>query len=191
MHTTIRTGRAAAALLSLLLCSRAAVAGGGVNGLTERVLFQPDGSQMSAWSYASDLSADGRWIVVETPQALAAGDTNGLRDVYVLDRASGATLLASVNALGTSGNGESQRGRISDDGRYVVFQSAATNLIGLDSNGSNDVFRKDLVTGALVRVSNAGAIAANGSSQWPDVSADGRYVVYRSSATNLDRKSVV
>jgi Tol biopolymer transport system component len=185
MHTTIPTGRASAALFSLLLLSSPASAGGGVNGLTERVLFQPDGSQLIVWSYATDLSADGRWAVVETPQALAPEDLNGVRDVYVLDLESGTTQLASINALGTSGNGESQRGRISDDGRYVVFQSAATNLIGLDSNGSSDVFRKDLVSGALVRVSNAGALAANGSSQWPDVSADGRYVVFRSDATNL------
>lgn len=80
-------------------------------------------------------------------------------------------------------NGYTQNARISADGRYVVFQSTASNLVAGDTNGNWDVFRKDMLTGAIIRVST-GALGQQGDdhSENPDVSPDGRYVVFESGA---------
>jgi hypothetical protein len=179
---------ASAALLCLTSLSSTASAGGGVNGLTERVLFLPGGQQIQMACEVSDLSSDGRYAVVDTYEGLLPADVNGQRDVYVIDIETGALQLASVSAVGTLGNDMSWFGRVSDDGRYVVFETQASNLVGLDFNGASDVLRKDLQTGQLVRVSApiGSAVAADGHSGAPDISADGRYVVFLSRASDLD-----
>jgi Tol biopolymer transport system component len=174
--------------LACLGLTAAAFAGGGANGLTERILFAPDGTQTSQDAWISDVSADGRFAVFQTVESLDPQDTNAFIDVYRLDRATGEIRCASVTASGTSGNGVSRDGRVSDDGRYVVFETEASNLVVLDSNGESDVLRKDFQTGIAVRMSNNGGgfVAANGKSASPDISADGRYVVFRSTADDID-----
>lgn len=175
-------------LLSLLTAlAPAAIAGGGTNGLTERVLFQAGGMQIHEDAQVSDLSADGRYAVVVSAEAFVAADDNGTYDVYVLDLLSDTLKLASVSFAGTVGNAASYEGRISDDGRYVVFTTASTNLVGLDFNGDLDVVRKDLLDGTLDLVSApvGSVFSALGGSQEPDISSDGRYVAFRSNATNL------
>lgn len=75
---------------------------------------------------------------------------------------------------------------ISGDGRFVAFASLATNLVPDDTNGKSDVFVKDHATGAIERISvSSTGFEANGTSQLPEISFDGRYVVFRSDATNL------
>jgi Tol biopolymer transport system component len=97
--------------------------------------------------------------------------------------------LASVNAAGTaSGDGLSEGPVLSADGRYVAFTSSATDLTATpDANGAGDVFVRDLVAGTttLVSVGATGTAAGNGSSGSPVLSADGRYVAFTSSATDL------
>lgn len=96
------------------------------------------------------------------------------------------TRLVNVNSLGTQGNGISRPGAISADGRYVVFESDADNLVADDTNATGDVFVRDRLTGKTTRVSVSSAGAqANGSSYAVGVSADGRFVVFGSSASNL------
>lgn len=75
---------------------------------------------------------------------------------------------------------------ISGDGRYVAFQSAASNLVSGDTNGRTDVFVRDLQTGQTQRmsVSSSGA-QGTGNSGYPDLSDDGRYVIFISRARNL------
>lgn len=134
------------------------------------------------------VSADGRLVVYHSDATnLDPADTNNVRDVFVRDRLAGTTTLVSASAAGVVGNGISQDPAISKGGRYVTFRSQANNLVSGDTNGTAwDIFVKDLQTGAIdrVSVSTAGA-QANGTSQNPVISADGRYVAYRSSATNL------
>ena len=93
---------------------------------------------------------------------------------------------ASVNTAGGSPNSDSLDPSISADGRYVVFWSGANDLVPGDNNGVNDVFRRDLLTNTTTRVSvdTAGG-DANGESFYPTISADGRYVAFASSATDL------
>ncbi|HEY8617024.1 type I secretion C-terminal target domain-containing protein [Phenylobacterium sp.] len=114
------------------------------------------------------------------------GSSSAADQVIVIDPISRTTLYTSTNATGGVPNGASIRARISDDGRYVTFVSSASDLVGGDTNGVRDVFRKDLATGELARVSmGPGGAEANGASEWTDISADGRYVVFSSAASNL------
>ena len=94
--------------------------------------------------------------------------------------------LVSVALDGGPANGASGVPRVSGDGRYVVFASHASNLVAGDTEGFGDVFLRDLETGTTVRVSETPAGAGGNQTSWnPDVSNDGRYVTYRSSASNL------
>jgi len=95
----------------------------------------------------------------------------------------------SMSSTGEPGNGGSYYASISADGRYVAFSSDATNLVPGDTNGVIDVFRKDRLTGEVVRVSvGAGGVEANDESYTyylTAISADGRRVCFASDATNL------
>ena len=93
---------------------------------------------------------------------LVAGDGNGARDIFVKDLQTGAIWCASTDAQGVFGNGVSSSPDITADGRYVVFQSDAPNLVPGDSNGATDVFIKDIQTGAIRRVSTD-ALGAGGN----------------------------
>ena len=101
--------------------------------------------------------------------------------------ASAATVRASVDSSGTQANGASQYAGLSEHGRYVVFQSAATNIVAGDTNGVADIFVRDNLSGTTTRASvDSSGTQANGASYyWPSISADGRYVVFSCSATNL------
>ena len=92
----------------------------------------------------------------------------------------------SVNASGQEGNDESTRASISSDGRYVAFSSKADDLVAGDSNLMRDIFVHDRITGTIVRVSvGSNGIQADGKSDRPSISGDGRYVAFYSDATNL------
>ncbi len=133
------------------------------------------------------LSADGRYVLFESySDVLAAADTNGMMDVFVRDRQMGANILVSVNAAGTaSGNGASYGATLSADGRYVVFLSAANDLVANTTNAYTSVFVRDLVAGTtrLVSATPSGG-AASGSCSSASVSADGKFAVFWSSAAN-------
>jgi tricorn protease-like protein len=119
-----------------------------------------------------------------------ADDTNGLADIFVHDRTTGATTRVSV--VDSSGaqatGGASSNPSISSDGRFVAFESLATNLVADDTNGLADIFVHDRTTGATTRVSvvdSSGAQATGGASSNPSISPDGRFVAFESLATNL------
>jgi Tol biopolymer transport system component len=117
---------------------------------------------------------------------LVPGDTNGQTDVFVRDRVAGTTQRVSVSSGGAQGDGPSTYGTISADGRYVAFQSSATNLVPGDTNGVGDIFVRDRLGGITVLISRGGgATPSNGWSEAPAISADGNYVVFASGATNL------
>ncbi len=159
-------------------------------GTTELVSVSSTGEQADADSSLGGLtiSADGRYVVFDSRATnLVAGDTNGHNDVFVRDRQSGTTERISVSSTGDPGNFNTVGGvSISADGRYVAFASASTNLVESDTNGAIDVFVRDrkLGTTELVSVSSTGA-QGHGLSFPPVISADGRFVAFRSSASNL------
>ena len=156
-------------------------------GTTERVSVSSSGGQANATSCCSAISGDGRFVAFRSQATnLVAGDTNATGDIFVHDRQTGATTRVSVDSAGNEGNGGSSSPAISGDGRFVAFQSAATNLVAGDTNAIKDIFVHDRQTGATTRVSvdSAGA-QANDNSFRPAISDDGRFVAFRSDATNL------
>ncbi|MGD9905948.1 MAG: IPT/TIG domain-containing protein, partial [Vicinamibacterales bacterium] len=122
-------------------------------------------------------------------------DGNGDRDVFVHDRVSGDTTRVSVATGGAEADGAfgSRGPAISGDGRWVVFDSDATNLVVDDTNGASDVFLHDRSTGRTRRVSlssaNGQPVAPAGapaiSSGLAAISADGRHVAFASTAATL------
>ena len=159
-------------------------------GVNERVSVSSGGAQgkLYAWSQWPSLSADGRYVAFNSVATLVAGDTNGTTDVFVHDRQTGVTERVSVSSGGAQGNQGSGYGRpsVSADGRYVAFDSAASNLVAGDTNGTWDVFVHDRQTGVTERVSvSSGGAQGNYQSGFDAVlvSADGRYVAFWSGAS--------
>jgi Tol biopolymer transport system component len=133
---------------------------------------------------ASDpvISADGRYVAfVSDDSKLTAGDTNQKNDIFRKDLQTGAIVRVSTNAAGAQADGGSEYPQISADGRFVVFSSLASNLVAGDSNNYNDIFYKDMQTGAIQLVTvTASGLQDNAASARPSISADGRYVAFYS-----------
>lgn len=140
-------------------------------------------------SSANSLSADGRYVVFHSDATnLVSGDTNSQTDIFRKDLLTDEIIRVSTSSSGSeASDGFSRSASISADGRYVVFQSAATNLVSADTNGQYDIFRKDLLTGELMRAStsSSGLQASDGNSTGSSISADGRYVLFNSTSTDL------
>jgi len=153
----------------------------------ERVSVSTTGRQANRDCYRPVLSGDGRYVAFYTKASnLVSGDTNTVSDVFVRDRTLGTTERVSVSSSGAAGKKDSFRPAISADGRYVAFYSRAANLVSGDSNGQPDIFVHDRTAGSTQRVSvTASGGQANSGSYDPAISGDGRYVVFRSSASNL------
>ena len=156
-------------------------------GVTTRVSTSDSGAQANGSSWKPALSADGRYVVFESYATnLAVPDGNTSKDIFVKDLQTGAVARASTSAAGSAANNTSSAPSISADGRYVVFSSYASNLVAGDTNATSDVFRKDLQTGELLRVStDGGGVQASGRSDMATINADGRYVSFASYAANL------
>lgn len=142
------------------------------------------GNNISIWS---SISADGRYVVFYSLSSnLSSSDTNNELDVYWKDTQTNQTYLVSSSASGVVGNAKSWYGSISPDGKWVVFESQASNLVENDTNNSTDIFLKNIQTGEIQRIStNASSEQANFHSGDASFSADGRYVIFTSGASNL------
>jgi Tol biopolymer transport system component len=155
--------------------------------VTRRVSVGPGGQQPNSLSSNPAISAHGGFVVfISEASNLVAGDTNGTIDVFVRDRVARVTRRVSVGPAGQQANGSSFEPVISADGRFVVFSSFASNLVAGDTNGAQDVFVRDRVAQVTRRVSVGPAgQQTNGNSFEPAISADGRFVAFRSLASNL------
>ncbi|HEY0194647.1 MAG TPA: Ig-like domain-containing protein, partial [Kofleriaceae bacterium] len=132
------------------------------------------------------LSGDSRFIVFTTGRSLVTGDTGGFNDVYLYDRGRRELARISVASDGTQANASSQRAAISSNGRYVVYESLATNLVAGDTNGAMDVFRYDRTTGQTIRISVASdGGQGTGASSFARISDDGDTVAFLSDAFEL------
>jgi Tol biopolymer transport system component len=158
-----------------------------LTGQTRRVSVASDGAQGSDRSWGGCLSSDGRFVAfVSRANNLVPGDTNRADDVFVHELATGKTERVSVASGGAQADGPSDTPSLSADGRYVLFRSAANNLVPDDTNFTSDIFLHDRLTGATVRVSvGTGGRQADSWSAQPAGSADARYVAFQSPASNL------
>jgi Tol biopolymer transport system component len=151
--------------------------------------FTGEAAGHSALRGVDTISDNGRYVVFQSSRySLVRGDTNRLADIFVRDRWLQTTRRVSVASDGTQSDGWSDAPAISGDGRYVVFQSNATNLVKpvLPNRYFTHVYLHDTVTGRTELMSRAssGGIADQGSFE-PTVSRDGRYVAFLSEASNL------
>ena len=162
-------------------------------GVTKRVSVSSKGAQGDDDSGNSGvaISADGRFVAFDSyATTLVPGDSNGVPDIFVRDRVRGTTERVSLGPHGVQaegGKGEGSYGpSISGNGRFVAFSSYATNLVAGDTNGFEDVFVRDRESGTTERVSvGPHGVQANGSSDFPSISANGRFVAFESHAANL------
>jgi len=158
-----------------------------VTRTTSRVSLASDGAQGNSGSTDPSISADGRYVAFQSAASnLVDSDANGTFDIFVHDRTTGRTRIASVSTDGVQVNGYTTYPKISGDGRFVVFRSHADNLVPGDTNANPDIFLRDLLTQTTVRlsVSTTGA-QAEGFSSYPGISGDGRHVTFYSTAPNL------
>lgn len=148
------------------------------------------------------LSFDGRYVAFTSSASnLVPGDTNGVADIFLHDLQTRITTLVSVDSNGNQANGANALGpgksAISADGRYVVFQSVANNLVPGDTNNALDVFVRDVVGGTTIRVSvNANGeepVAGLGGTRSYNgtISGDGRRIVFMSNGRNMNNEGII
>jgi Tol biopolymer transport system component len=163
-----------------------------IAGTTTRVSISSDGRQANAPSRAPALSANGAIVAFRSDASnLVAHDTNETGDIFVHDRRTGETTRVSVSSRDGQPNGRSRDPALNDNGRFVAFRSEASNLVPRDMNRAGDIFVHDRKTGVTTRASvdsrgrGASGCGVTGCGCDPVLSADGHFVSFWSSATNL------
>ena len=158
-------------------------------GTTRRVsISSAEGQANGASSFSPSISADGRYVAFESDASdLVANDTNGTADVFVRDRQQGTTRRVSVSSAEGQATGDSSGcPSISADGRYVAFQSDASDLVANDTNGAQDVFVRDRQLGTTRRVSISSARARRtATAAAPRPSRPTAYVAFTVRASDL------
>jgi Ca2+-binding RTX toxin-like protein len=156
-------------------------------GATTRVSVANDGSQVNGGSGSPSISADGKAVVFASSATnLVPGDTNNAFDIFLRDLAANTTTRVSVANDGSQANGGSFSPSISADGKAVVFESSASNLVPGDTNDAFDIFVRDLVANTTTRVSVANdGSQGNGNTFSASINADGTAVAFDSRALNL------
>jgi Tol biopolymer transport system component len=154
---------------------------------TERVSVSSAGVQGDSFSFGPSISANGRYVAFTSfASTLVAGDVMDFYNVFLRDRRTGRTTLVSMSATGTQANRDSGEPAISGTGRYVAFESNASDVVAGDTNDTWDVFVRDRGTDTTARVSLSSAGAeGNDESHSPSISSDGRFIAFYSSASNL------
>src|SRR5438132_4930631 len=162
-------------------------------GTTVLVTVSKTGTPSTAGGFAPSVSGDGRFVAFASAGSdFVDGDTNGTMDVFLRDMNSGTTVMVSAAQTGAPAdqggalNNAAGAREVSDDGRYVTFTSAATNLVLTPNNGKQQVYVKDMLTGLVTRASvDAAGAAGNDNSGVPALSGNGHVVAFRSEAANF------
>ncbi|MCH2101274.1 MAG: hypothetical protein MK209_05080 [Planctomycetes bacterium] len=153
---------------------------------TSRVLSQINGLVGNSYSWTPVISADGQFVAFESGSSNFVDDLNEYSDIFVVEVVTGAIERISLSTAGDEGNGPSRLPSLSDDGRFVAFESEANSLVAGDNNDKRDIFVHDRQTGETERISKSGPGGeGNDHSSRPSISADGRFIAYESLASNL------
>jgi Tol biopolymer transport system component len=151
-----------------------------------RVVLRQAWAQAPSGVTSGAVSADGRHVAFVSFSRLLPADTNNLEDIYVLDRWSRRLTLETLASGGRAADGSALHPHLSADGRYVVFDSLATDMTEGDRSDCVDVFVRDRLLGTIARISvGLNREDANGRSGSPTVGDDGQVVAFESHATNL------
>ena len=153
----------------------------------ERASSNSEGAEGNDASQSPSISENGRLVAFESKaRNLSPNDANGKTDIFIYNRETEVTERISVDSTGIGGNGNSTNPSISANGRYVSFESKASNLVDNDSNEEADIFIHDLETRTTQRISiDSVSAEGNGFSASPSISSDGRFVAFKSAASNL------
>jgi hypothetical protein len=158
-------------------------------GTTALVSISSSGAAADSTSetFGHALSADGHYAVFTSwATDIVPGDTNQHRDSFLRDLLAGTTTRISMGVGGAQADEDSMAAAITPDARYAVLVGWATNLVPGDTNGAADIFVHDIAAGSTTRISLASdGSQANWASDAAEISGDGRFVVFRSSADNL------
>lgn len=150
-----------------------------------------DGANANSWVYSNtsgSISCDGEYIGVtsDASNLSDANTTNGYQNAFEYNRINGDFVLLSQSSDSTEANSGSYEPTLSDDGRYAVFESQATNLVSNTLNAYENVYLRDIETGTTQLISeDSDSDGANCNSEGAIITADGRYVTFNSCATNL------
>ena len=153
--------------------------------ITELVTQSLSGGSANGLSGQPDITADGRYVVYWSfADDLVANDTNAASDVFRYDRQTGTTERVSVATGGGQAAGSSLGGSVSDDGNFVVFYTTAA-LDPLDTNGTYDIYRRDIAGNTTTLVSKNLAGNAAGNCFDPVISRDGNSLIFWSGTTDI------
>lgn len=156
---------------------------------TVRISRGRNGAEANGASSRAVISADGRFVAFASAATnLVQGDGNGKTDIFVFDRRTETTERVSVASEGGEANGTSDAPSISADGQRIAFQSYATNLFPDDANNARDVLLRDRAAGTTTLVSkNSDGEPGDGSSAFSAISADGRFVAFWTTSSNIGK----
>lgn len=156
-------------------------------GVTRLVTVSSAGTQGSGAAFiSSSISRDGRWIAYSSNAPnLAPGEFAASYDIFVHDRITSQTFRASVNSSGAAANQNSYDPVISDDGRYVAFQTFSTNLDPIDTDTQSDIFLRDRLLSTTKLASRGVATSSNDDSFSASISAEGAQIAFHSESTDL------
>jgi Tol biopolymer transport system component len=158
-----------------------------VSGATTRVSVSSTGQEADGDSWHPSLSADGRFLAFESgATALVPGDTNKSEDIFVRDRLTAAVTRVSLSSAGTEADNSSYAPMISAEGRFVIFESLAANLVEGDTNVLADIFLHDRQAGTIQRMTAAPDTGESLAESWDAaVNADATVIAFVSAADNL------
>ncbi len=156
-------------------------------GKTERISVSSSGGDSDGESYYGAISADGRYVAFSSSAYnLVGGTFSWFHAVYLRDRQYKINERVSVSNSGQPADDHCNFGGMSDDARYIVFSSEASNLVDDDTNWKSDIFVRDRQTGTTERVSvSSSGEQGDEHSYSASISADGRFVAFMSRASNL------
>jgi Tol biopolymer transport system component/lysophospholipase L1-like esterase len=148
---------------------------------TIRASLTNTGQESNGYSYRPSISADGRYVVFASyaTNMTSLTDNNNQPDIFLRDTTTSTTLLVSKGLNNTVANAMSDEAQVSDDGKFVVFSSYASNLVSGDNNNAPDVFLYEIATGTITRISvEPDQTQRSGGSTAPTISGDNRFVAY-------------
>jgi hypothetical protein len=157
------------------------------NNTTNRVSLDYNWSEIAGESYPTAITPDGKYVLFGSDVGnIVSWDKNGQPDVFIRDTENSTTTIISIDENWVFSNGPSTPVGISDNGAYILFTSSADNLVSNDTNGTDDIFVREIANNIIMRVNvNNANDEANNFSYSPTMTPDGRYVLFASSASNL------